>query len=84
MVKITFAPKFKSQVKSINDSMFKNKIKKQIIKIIENPESGKPLRYSFKGERSIYIKPYRLFYAYIKDNDEIIFLRIMHRDQAYN
>ena len=58
----------------------REKIEKQIRKIVENPKVGKPLKYK-KGERSLYIKPFRLVYAV--RNDEIILLKFEHRKSVY-
>ncbi|MBI5872433.1 type II toxin-antitoxin system RelE/ParE family toxin [archaeon] len=81
MVKVTFTEGFEKQFKKIKDNLAKERIKKQIEKIIENPEAGKPLRYNLKGERTLYIKPHRLIYT-IKQ-DEIILLRFLHRQEVY-
>lgn len=81
MVKVTFTETFEKQVKKLKDGSMKERIKKQIEKIIEHPLIGKPLRYDLKGERTVYIKPYRLVYA-VK-GDEIIFLRCGHRAEIY-
>ena len=63
------------------DGSIKDKVKKQIIKIIENPEVGKPMRYTRKGTREVYIKPYRLSYLYLQEENKIIFLDLYHKDQ---
>ena len=68
-------------IKKINNVSVKNKIIKQIEKILENPEVGKHMRYSRKGTREVYISPYRLVYAYLADENKIIFLDIYHKDQ---
>ncbi len=81
MVKITFSEGFKKEFKKIKDKNLKEKIIKQIKKILDNPQTGKPLRYDLKGERTLYIKPYRLIYTIKKD--EIILLRILHRKSVY-
>ena len=60
--------------------MLSLKIKKQINKIIENPEIGKPMRYVRSGTREVYIKPFRLSYRYIKEEYTIIFLELHHKD----
>jgi mRNA-degrading endonuclease RelE of RelBE toxin-antitoxin system len=75
------ANKFERNLKSIKDNKLKERIKKQITKIINNPEIGKPLRYSLKNERTIYIKPFRLIYA-VK-GEYLYLLRFSHRDEAY-
>jgi mRNA-degrading endonuclease RelE of RelBE toxin-antitoxin system len=69
--------KFISKIKSSDDKL---KIKKQIEKIIDNPEIGKPMRYCRKGTREIYIGSYRLAYSYINLKNRIIFLEIYHKD----
>ena len=80
-MRITFSDGFKKGFKKIKDKGMKGRAIKQIKKIIENPSTGKPLRYNLKGERSIYVKPYRLIYAIRKA--EIVLLRVRHRDEVY-
>src|SRR3989344_2073429 len=50
------------------------------IQEIENPEVGKPMMYDRKGTREVYVKPFRLSYAYIKHENKIIFLDLYHKD----
>tara|TARA_Y100000310_G_C20383437_1_gene669268 strand:+ start:276 stop:530 length:255 start_codon:yes stop_codon:yes gene_type:complete len=73
--------KFERDIKSIKDGQVKEKIKKQIRKILENPETGKPLRYDLHGELSVYIKPFRLIYAVKKET--LFLLRFKHRKEVY-
>ncbi|MBT4135644.1 type II toxin-antitoxin system RelE/ParE family toxin [archaeon] len=80
MVEIIFTEKFEKEVRKL-DSFIKQKIVKQIDKISFNPEIGKPLRYSLKGERTVYIKPYRIIYGFY--NEIITFLRVEHRKNVY-
>jgi len=68
-------------VKKVKDPVFREKIQKQIVKIVENPEIGKPLRYARKGTREVYVSPFRLSYAYIKEEDKVIFLDLYHKDE---
>jgi len=63
------------------DNSIKIKLKKQIEKIILNPELGKPMRYVRKDTREVYISPFRLSYAYLKSEDKIIFLDLYHKDK---
>lgn len=72
---------FEKDTKHIKDKGLLNKLRKQIQKITEVPEAGKPLRYTFKGERTIYVKPFRLIYSWKGEN--LILLRLVHRDEAY-
>ena len=57
------------------------KVKKQIAKIIAFPEIGKPMMYSRKGTREVYISPFRLSYAYIEKEDKVVFLDLYHKDE---
>ena len=81
MVVVSYDSLFKKRIKKIKDELLKSKVKKQIIKIIENPEIGKPMSYSRKDTREVYVSPFRLSYIYIKNEDKIIFLDLYHKDQ---
>ena len=59
----------------------KEKIKTQIRKIIENPEVGKPMRNTRKGTREVYVGSFRLSYAYVPEQNKIIFLDLYHKDE---
>ena len=63
------------------DQHQKEKIKKQLLKIIKDPQTGKPMRYARNGTREVYIRPFRLSYAYIPEEQKIIFLDIYHKDE---
>ena len=84
MVEIKFViptEKFEREFKKIKDERLKEKLKKQIAKITENPNFGKPLRYELKEEWTIYVKPYRLIYKI--EGDKLILLRFEHREEVY-
>ncbi len=81
MVTIEYTNSFKKSYKKIKDSNFSKKIKSQIKKIINNPTIGKPMKYKRKGTRELYLSPYRISYAYIKDKNKIILLSIYHKDE---
>ena len=81
MVKIDYNPTFKHFFNKIKDKLLKEKIIKQIEKIIINPEVGKPMRNLRKGTRELYINPYRLSYAYLPNEDKIIILSLYHKDK---
>ena len=78
MVRVIFDIQFKKDFKKIQDNLVKKKIIKQISKIGDNPEVGKPMRFSRKGTRELYISPFRLSYIY--ENDAIIILTLYHKD----
>jgi len=81
MVTVDYSPKFLYIVKKIKDNSLKEKIKKHILKIIDNPEIGKPMRYTRKGTREVYIPPFRLSYCCIKEEGKIILLDLYHKDE---
>lgn len=78
---IVYTDKFERDVRKIKDSLVKEKLEKQIRRIAENPESGKPLRYGLKGEWTIHVRPYRLIYAV--QGDRLVLLRFEHRKNVY-
>jgi len=78
---IDYSPNFLSIIRKTKNNADQEKIKKQIKKIIEKPEIGKPMRYVRNGTREIYIGSFRLSYAYFKEEDKIIFLDLYHKDE---
>jgi mRNA-degrading endonuclease RelE of RelBE toxin-antitoxin system len=81
MVIVLFDSSFEKVIKKIKDKLVKDKIKKQIRKIIESPKIGKPMRYTRKGTREVYVSPYRLSYIYIEKENKVVFLDLYHKDQ---
>lgn len=81
MVVAVFDSHFKEIFSKIKDPLLKERIIKQIIKIRENPEIGKPMRFGRKGTREVYIPPFRLSYLYIKEENKIILLDLYHKDE---
>lgn len=81
MVTVDFDQYFQKLFSKIKDSVIKERIIKQIMKLKGNPEIGKPMRYSRKGTREIYISPFRLSYLYIKEENKIIVLDLYHKDE---
>lgn len=81
MVKSVFHPDFQKKFSKIKDRALKEKIFKQFIKIRENPEIGKPMRFGRKGTREVYIPPFRLSYIFYKEEDKIVFANLYHKDE---
>ncbi len=81
MLEIEHSPDFLKKIEKIKDNGLKEKVKKQIAKIVESPEIGKPMMYSRKGTRELYVKPFRLSYAYLKQENKLIFLDLYHKDE---
>lgn len=79
MVTISYDARFEKKIRKIKDEMIKLKMKKQIMKAIDNPEIGKPMKYTRKSTRELYIAPFRLSYMYLKEEDKIIFLDLCQK-----
>ena len=79
MVKITPSKTFIKDIKNI-DKFLKDRLEKQLRKLIDNPLVGKPLRYK-RGERTLYVKPFRLVYSV--RGKEMILLKFDHRKKVY-
>ena len=67
MVNVIFDDNFKEVFSKIKDNMLKTKIIKQLKKLKENPEAGKPMMHDRKGTRELYILPFRLSYKFGTD-----------------
>jgi len=78
---IVYTSLFEQAIKKLKDNPLKERIKKQIRKIVQNPSIGKPLKFSKKGERSIRIPPFRIIYAV--QNTTLYFLNFDHRKKVY-
>jgi len=81
MLTVKYSEKILKTIRKIKGKSVKENIKKQIKKIIENPEIGKPMRYTRKGTRELYIGSFRIAYSYSKQNKEIIILDIYHKNR---
>ena len=79
---IVYTQKFERDVRKIRNSSVKDRVRKQIEKIAEDPDLGKPLRYGLKGELTIRVKPCRLIYAV--QGDKLVLLRFEHRKEVYD
>jgi len=81
MLTVEYKNDFLKRITKIKDIRVKEQIKKHIIKIIERPEIGKPMRFSRKTTRESYVGSYRLAYAYLKNENKLIFLDFYHKDE---
>lgn len=80
MVIIAFGSNFQKTFSKIKDPLLKLKVLKQLEKIKENPETGKPMRNTRKGTQELYISPYRLSYVFLKNESKIVILDSYHKD----
>ena len=80
MVIVAFDSNFQRTIEKLRDSSLKERVKKQIEKVVNFPEIGKPMRYGSKGTREVRIPPFRLSYIFFKEADKIVFLDLYHKD----
>ena len=80
--RIVYTSKFEHEARTVVDKKVKERLEKDIKKIIEYPEIGKPISYAFNGDRTARIPPFRLIYA-IKDYS-LILLRFEQRGDVYD
>ena len=81
MPQIELSEKFKNQIKKIKDETVLDRVRKELKNLLKDPDTGKPLRYSLKGFRSIRIGKHRLLYAI--DGDVIRAYAFEHRNDVY-
>ena len=79
MVEIRFSKKFTTLFSKLKDNLLRDKIKKQVKKISNNPEVGKPMKNVRKGTREVYIKPFRLSYFYDLKENLVYILDLYHK-----
>jgi len=79
VVEVIFDPIFRKDFTKIRDKLLKEKVIKQVTKIKENPEIGKPMMYGRKGTRELYIPPLRL--SYKVEGETVYILALYHKDE---
>lgn len=81
MVTVAYSSRFEKTIRKIQDAALKERVKARIIRIVNDPETGKPMRWCRKNTREVYIAPFRLSYCYDKKNDTLVFLALYHKDE---
>jgi mRNA-degrading endonuclease RelE of RelBE toxin-antitoxin system len=76
-----FESDFQREFSKIRHETLKEQLRKQISKIADNPEIGKPMRNQRKGTRELYVGSHRLSYRYLKEEDIVVFLDYYHKDE---
>ena len=69
------------KIKSKLDKSYLDRVEKIILKIIQNPEIGKPMKHNRKGTREVYVSPFRLSYSYDLNEELLTFLDFYHKDE---
>ena len=81
-MEIIFSDEFKKDFQKIKDKITRLRIIKQLKKIAETPDTGKPLKYDLKNYRSVRIAPFRIIYRI--EQDRIIINCFDHRKDVYD
>jgi mRNA-degrading endonuclease RelE of RelBE toxin-antitoxin system len=81
MVTVACSTRFEKTIRKIQVASVKERVKAQIRKIINNPQTGKPMRYCRKNTRGVNIPPFQLSYYFDKNHDKIVFLAPCHKDE---
>jgi len=81
-MEIIFSEEFKREFQKIKDKMTRLRIIKQLKKLSDMPEAGKPLKYELKNHRSVRVSPFRIIYRL--EEDKIIINCFDHRKEVYN
>ena len=79
-MKLNYHPEFTKLFLKLDNSI-QAKVLNQLVKIRDNPEIGKPMRYTRTGTREVYIAPFRLSYIYNKEENRVIILDLYHKDK---
>ena len=80
-ITLKFSDEFDKLLKKIKDNHIRGRLYKQILKIVENPAIGKPMRYSRKGEREVYLDSFRLYYKLYEVEGVLRFVEFSHKDE---
>ncbi len=83
--KLKFTKTFENSFKKFKKNKeLIDELLKKIEKILENPDCGKPLKYTLSKYRSIRVKnKYRLIYRVNEEVKEIILVAFGHRKKIY-
>ncbi|MFH1275655.1 MAG: type II toxin-antitoxin system RelE/ParE family toxin [Candidatus Woesearchaeota archaeon] len=81
-MEIIFSDEFRKEFKKIKNKSTRLRIIKQLKKLSQSPEVGKPLRYDLKNHRSVRIPPFRIIYRL--EEDKILINCFDHRKDVYN
>ena len=79
MVEVFFDDRFKAIFSKVKDQATRSRILAQVEKLRGHPQAGKPMRYKRKGTWELYIRPFRLVYVYMRDQDKVILLDLYHK-----
>ena len=74
---------FKTEIRKMKDAEVRERVRKMELRIIANPELGKPMEDNLKGKRSANMGAYRLIYR-INGEGKPVFEKYEPRDKVYD
>jgi len=80
-MEIIFSQEFADDYKKIKDNATRLRIIKQIRKLEQQPDAGKPLKHELKSHRSLRVPPFRIIYRI--EQNRILINCFEHRDKVY-
>jgi addiction module RelE/StbE family toxin len=80
-MEILFSDEFREDYRKIKDVQTRIRLIKQIKKLEQDPQAGKPLSHQLKGYRTLRVAPYRIIYRI--EQDKIIINCFEHRENVY-
>ena len=81
--KVLYTDEFQKDVAKIKDNLIRSCVKKLLQRLVDNPMSGKPLKYDYAGLRNLRIPPFRIIYEFNEKEKTIILHKFEHRERAY-
>jgi len=81
-MEIIFSEEFRKDFRKIKDKTTRLRVIRQLKKLAEAPEAGKPLQHQWKNHRSVRVSPFRIIYRL--EGDKIIVNCFDHRKDAYD
>jgi mRNA-degrading endonuclease RelE of RelBE toxin-antitoxin system len=78
---VEYEEAFTKRISKLRHEEIKRQIQSLVQKILERPETGKPMRHDRKGTREVYVQSFRLSYTYDEQTNTIIFLDLYHKDE---
>ncbi len=86
MYTVVTTEEFEEQFESLTkrDKPLLERVAKAIIKLEQNPYTGKPLSYGLAGYRSLHVGKYRIIYEIDENTKEVILRSIGHRKRVYS
>lgn len=82
---IIISPSFEKDTKTLfkKDPVLFDRIHRAVVRILNNPECGKPLRNVLKSHRRVHVGHFILIYNLNDAKNTITLLRFTHHDKAY-